>query len=100
MVASGREKESGVVLNIFVSHLLRAVERELDGVALMADCKFTVRSASFADDIDGRAVFVFSLHEGNLRSGNDQGDGKIVVRIIMPKIRRTGVDSDICLRRL
>jgi len=53
----------------FVPHLLRAIERELHGVALMADCKFTVRSASFTDDIDGRAVFVLASTKGICEPG-------------------------------
>ena len=97
VIAAGSEQETGVVLNVFAADLLRAVDRELYGVALMADRQFSA-GENFADDVDGGVVFVFRLHERNLRAGNDERDAEIIVRIVLAEIVRAGVNRYVGLR--
>ena len=43
VIFAGSEYEAGVVLDVFVAYLLRAVEGEFYGVALMSYRQFSVR---------------------------------------------------------
>src|SRR5260370_4269206 len=99
VIAPRREEKTGVVLHVLAADLLRAIQRELHGVALVPDGKLPVH-AHLANDIDGGVVFVFFLHKGNLRAGDDERNRKIVVRIVLPEIGRAGVNRNVGLRQL
>ena len=94
VVAAGSQEEAGVVLNVFAADLARAFDGEFHGVAQAADGEFAALE-SFTDDVNGGVVLVLFGDEGDLRAGDDQGNGEIVVGIVLAEIRGAGIERHI-----
>ena len=99
VIAAGSEDEAGVVLHVFAADLARAVDGELHRVAQVADGEF-VALEDLAEDVNGGVVFVFFGDERNLRAGDDQGNGKVIMRIVLAEIRSTGIERHVHLGEL
>src|SRR5208337_4682395 len=94
VVAAGSQEEAGVVLHVFSADLAGAFHREFYGVAQAADGEFAALE-SFPDDVNGGVVLVLFGNERNLRAGDDEGNGEIVVGIVLAEIGGAGVERHI-----
>src|SRR5271157_311938 len=99
MVAAGSQEEAGVVLDVFAADVASAFDGEFYGVAQTADGEFAALE-SYADDVNGGVVFVLFGDEGNLRAGDNEGNGEIVVGIVAAEIGSAGAERHVHARQL
>src|SRR5262249_11437985 len=99
MIASRREQEAGVVLDILAANLPRRVDGELHRVTQLASLEFAALK-HYAGKVQRGAVAILLLHEGYLRAGHDDRNSEVIVRVVSPEIRRSGIDRDVGCRQI
>src|SRR5439155_25212826 len=94
MIAAGSEHEAGVVLHVLAADLLGALHGQLHRIPQAAHGEFAALE-DLANDVDGRVVFIFFGDIGDLRPGDHQRNGEVVVRIVLAEIGRARIEGDV-----
>src|SRR5260370_19537726 len=99
VVAARSEYEARVVLHVLAADLLRGIHGQFHGVAQLPNTQLPAPE-SFPGDVDGRVIFLFFRYKWYLRAWNHQRNRKIIVSVVLPEIRRSGVQWHVDPRKL